>query len=257
MEFCWYQLLAVSAPILLDIAVSEYYPILPKKHNITQDYQYYSISLILLNITNITQYYQYYSILLANMILEWSRIVLGYYSMVSIGYQYYSILPILPVLHNFTNITQYYTSKIHHYYPIFLFQYYSESIFHWWYSISILLNITNITQYYLFNITQYSQTSKLCFSNWICVNIHQYYKPFPIFINIPQYFLSILQMAAALSGPCRLSAGRARRRHGGTVSLRLAVTVQCVFGPSLRLPADRRVSIWNLGSGYIAYTGAI
>ena len=29
MGFCWYQLLAVSTPILLDITVSEYYSILP------------------------------------------------------------------------------------------------------------------------------------------------------------------------------------------------------------------------------------
>ena len=60
----YYQLLAVSAPILLDITISAIYSILPKN---AQDYQYYSI---LLNISTITQYYQYYSILLANMILE-------------------------------------------------------------------------------------------------------------------------------------------------------------------------------------------
>ena len=31
------------------------------------------------------------------------------------------------------------------------------------------------------------------FSNSICVNIHQYFKPFPIFLNIPQYYLSNLE----------------------------------------------------------------
>ena len=68
------------------------------------------------------------------------------------------VLPILLNITNITNITQY-----HQYYTILQIQYSPillkityYSIFHWWYSVSILLKITNITQYYLFNITQYS-----------------------------------------------------------------------------------------------------
>ena len=153
MGFCWYQLLAVSAPILLDITVSEYYSILPKMHNIAQYYQYYSILPILLNTTNITQYYQYYSILLANMILEWSWIVPGYYSSVpniTQYYQYYQYYIILPILHNithqrFTNITQYYISNITQY-SIGGIQYQHYSILPISLNItySILLNISNL-----------------------------------------------------------------------------------------------------------------
>ena len=39
-------------------------------------------------------------------------------------------------------------------------------------------------------MSRYSQPSKLCFSNSICVNVHRYYKTFSIFLNIPQYYLS-------------------------------------------------------------------
>ena len=105
---------------------------------------------MLLNITDITQY----------CILEccWSNPE----TLLDIT----QVLPILlnianlPILHNITNITQYYELNIDQYYPILRFQCYS--IFHWWYSVSMLLNITNnncwsnITEYYLFNITQYS-----------------------------------------------------------------------------------------------------
>jgi hypothetical protein len=57
---------------------------------------------------------------------------------------------------------------------------------------SILHNIANITQYYKFNITQYSKATKTRFFSSICVNIHQYYTPKSIFLNIQQYYQSNL-----------------------------------------------------------------
>ena len=188
MGFCWYQLLAVSAPILLDITVSEYYSILLEIQNITQ----YCPKL--LNITNITQYYQYYSIspillnisenysiLHARVILEWSRSDPEYYSGVTDitqYHEYYLTLPILPILHNitnqrFTNISQYYISNITQYYICGIqYQYYSILLILLNITYSILLNIPNpqncafpIQYVSIFiNTTSHSQYSSIFFN---------------------------------------------------------------------------------------------
>ena len=63
-------------------------------------------------------------------------------------------------------------------------------------------------QDYIFNVTQYSELSKTRFSDSICVNIPQYYKPFPIFINISQYFLTC-NLSTASGKPGRLGGGTA------------------------------------------------
>ena len=163
MGFCWYQLLAVSAPISLDIT-SLWILI-----NITKNAQYYSepqyhwynstlliteYFLYYLILPNNTQYYchfyWYYSILHAEVILEWSLSDSGYYS----------VLPILPIFHNISqyyptlpNITQYYP-----YYPILLILplLQTELTAPGYYPVlPISLSITNIAQYYKSNIHQY------------------------------------------------------------------------------------------------------
>ena len=194
MGFCWYQVLAVWTPILLDNTASGYYSIFQKMHNITQYYWYYSILLILLDITDITQYYWYYStwsniaqycwnywnysILHAKVMLEWSWSHPGYCSVFTILLKT-TMLPILPnyrflISINTTqyyifNITQYYVSNIHVRYYIILSICFNHSI-----TYSILPSILNPKK------RVFSPTN----SKSICVNITQYYQPFPIFINI-------------------------------------------------------------------------
>ena len=73
------------------------------------------------------------------------------------------------------------------------------------------INITQYYQYYSISLTEYfpiflllNRASKLCFStgNSICANFHQYYKPFPIFINTPQIYLSNLEMSGSSADCC-------------------------------------------------------
>ena len=156
MGFCWYQLLAVSAPISLDIT-SLWILI-----NITKNAQYYSepqyhwynstlliteYFLYYLILPNNTQYYchfyWYYSILHAEVILEWSLSDSGYYS----------VLPILLSVTNITNISQYFTilPNITQYYPILPILPNITDITttaNWADCSWILPSITNITEYY-------------------------------------------------------------------------------------------------------------
>ena len=171
--------------ILQFLNITQYYQkctILHNITNITQYYQYYSILPILLNITNITQYYQYYSILLANMILEWSWIVPGYYSSVpniTQYYQYYQYYIILPILHNithqrFTNITQYYISNITQYsIGGIQYQYYS-----------ILPILLNITYSILLNIPNPQNCAFPIQYVSIFINITSHFQYSSIFLNI-------------------------------------------------------------------------
>ena len=98
----------------------------------------------------------------------------------------YGDYPVLPILLSITNITKYFN-------PIFIniIQYYIYNIpQHYIGPMAVFcMSITQYYQYYSTLLIQYYSiflTLKTVFSgsNSTCVNISQYYKPFPIFIDI-------------------------------------------------------------------------